>query len=227
MQYKIIGEPLSAVICDLTQGETLITEGGGMSWMSPNMKMETTSNGGIGKMFGRMFSGESVFLNRYTANGGNGQITFSSSFPGSIRAFEITPDKPIVVQKSGFLASEASVELSVFFQKKLSSGIFGGEGFIMQKLSGSGIAFVEIDGTACEYDLQPGQSIVVSTGHVAVMDATCKMDIQSVPGLKNKLLGGEGFFNTVITGPGKVILQTMPISTVAGALRPYMPTSSN
>ena len=227
MNYKIVGEPLSAVICDVQAGETLITENGSMSWMSPNMKMDTTTNGGIGKAFGRMFSGESMFQNKYTAQGGNGQIAFASSFPGSIRAFQITPDKPIIVQKSGFLAAEAGVELSVFFQKKFASGLFGGEGFIMQKISGNGTAFIEIDGYACEYELAAGQQIIVDTGYLAVMDATCKMDIQSVPGLKNKLLGGEGLFNTVITGPGKVILQTMPISSVAGALRPYFPAGGN
>lgn len=226
MQYRIIGEPMSAVICDVAPNETLITEGGAMSWMSPNMKMETTSNGGIGKAFGRMLAGESMFMNRYTATGGNGQITFGSKFPGSIRAFEVGPGKDIVVQKSGFLAAESTVNLSVFFQKKFGSGLFGGEGFIMQRISGNGIVFVEIDGSACEYDLADGQSIVLDTGHLAVMDATCKIDIQTVPGLKNKFFGGEGFFNTVVTGPGKVILQTMPISTVAGEIRKFIPSSN-
>lgn len=226
MQYRIIGEPMSAVICDVAPNETLITEGGAMSWMSPNMKMETTSNGGLGKAFGRMLAGESMFMNRYTATGGNGQITFGSKFPGSIRAFEVGPGRDIVVQKSGFLAAESTVNLSVFFQKKLGSGLFGGEGFIMQRISGSGIVFVEIDGSACEYDLADGQSIVLDTGHLAVMDATCKIDIQTVPGLKNKFFGGEGFFNTVVTGPGKVILQTMPISTVAGEIRRFIPSSN-
>ena len=226
MQYRIIGEPMSAVICDVAPNETLITEGGAMSWMSPNMKMETTSNGGIGKAFGRMLAGESMFMNRYTATGGNGQITFGSKFPGSIRAFEVGPGRDIVVQKSGFLAAESTVNLSVFFQKKIGSGLFGGEGFIMQRISGSGIVFVEIDGSACEYDLADGQSIVLDTGHLAVMDATCKIDIQTVPGLKNKFFGGEGFFNTVVTGPGKVILQTMPISTVAGEIRKFIPSSN-
>ena len=226
MQYRIIGEPMSAVICDVAPNETLITEGGAMSWMSPNMKMETTSNGGIGKAFGRMLAGESMFMNRYTATGGNGQITFGSKFPGSIRAFEVGPGKDIVVQKSGFLAAESTVNLSVFFQKKFGSGLFGGEGVIMQRISGNGIVFVEIDGSACEYDLADGQSIVLDTGHLAVMDATCKIDIQTVPGLKNKFFGGEGFFNTVVTGPGKVILQTMPISTVAGEIRKFIPSSN-
>lgn len=224
MRYQIVGEPLSAVICDVEPGETLITERGSMSWMTPNMKMETTS-GGFGKAIGRMFAGEALFQNRYTAVGGPGQITFASSFPGSIRAFAITPDAPLIVQKSGFLASEAGVELSVFFQKKLGAGLFGGEGLIMQKLSGTGTAFVEIDGYACEYDLAAGQSMVVDTGYLAAMSASCTMEVVTVPGVKNVLFGGEGLFNTVVHGPGHIILQTMPISAVAGSLRAFMPAS--
>lgn len=224
MNYKIIGDNLPAVICTVESGETLITEKGAMSWMSPNMKMETSATGGIGKAFGRMFSGESMFQNRYTAQGGSGEIAFASSFPGSIRVFEIAPEKEIICQKSAFLASEASVELSVSFQRKLGSGLFGGEGFIMQRLSGHGTAFIEIDGSSYEYELASDQQIIVDTGYVAAMDASCSMDIQTVPGLKNKILGGEGLFNTIITGPGKVILQTMPINQVAGAIQPFIIT---
>ncbi len=226
MQYNIVGEPLSAVICDLQPGETMITERGSMSWMTPNMKMETTTNGGIGKAFGRIFSGDAFFQNRYTAMGGPGQIAFAASFPGSIRCFDITPDRPMIVQKSGFLASEAGVELSIFFQKKLGSGFFGGEGFIMQKLSGNGKAFIEIDGYVVEYILQPGQSLIVDTGYLAAMDATCSMEIRSVGSVKNALFGGEGIFNTVVTGPGKIMLQTMPASALAMSIRPFVQTQS-
>ena len=226
MRYEIKGDTLPVVICYLENGEAMITERGSMSWMSPNMKMETSTGGGIGKALGRMFSGDTIFQNRYTAQGGSGQIAFASSFPGSIRAFNIEPGKEIVVQKSSFLASEDSVDLSIFFQKKLGSGFFGGEGFIMQKLSGHGTAFVEIDGYAVEYDLAPGQSMIVDTGYLAAMDATCSMEIVSVPGVKNMLFGGEGVFNTVVKGPGKIILQTMPINVVAGAVRPFIPTSN-
>ena len=226
MRYEIQGETLPVVICHLEGGEKMITEGGGMSWMSPNMKMETTTNGGIGKAFGRMFSGEKMFQNVYTAEGGTGMIAFASSFPGSIKAYEIAPGEEMIFQKSAFLAGEAGVELSVFFNKKVSSGLFGGEGFIMQKISGCGTVFAEFDGHVVEYELQPGQQIVVDTGHLAAMTATCQMEIKSVPGVKNMLFGGEGFFNTVISGPGKVWLQTMPISNVAGVLRPYMPSGS-
>lgn len=226
MQYKIQGEPLPVVICTLEAGEKMITEKGSMSWMSPNMKMETTTNGGLGKALGRMFSGESLFQNIYTSEGGEGMIAFASSFPGSIRAIEITPSKGIIVQKSAFLASEAGVNLSVHFQKKIGSGFFGGEGFIMQKLSGHGTAFIEIDGYVVEYELSAGQSIVIDSGYLAAMSESCKMEIQTVAGLKNKVFGGEGFFNTVVTGPGKVMLQTMPISSVASTLRPYFPSGN-
>ena len=226
MKYQILGETLPVVVCQLEGGEKMITEGGGMSWMSPNMLMETTTNGGIGKAFGRMFSGEKMFQNVYTAQGGNGMIAFASSFPGSIKAYEIGPGQEMVFQKSAFLAGEAGVELCVFFNKKFSSGLFGGEGFIMQKISGHGTVFAEFDGHVVEYELQPGQQIVVDTGHLAAMTATCQMEIKSVPGVKNMLFGGEGLFNTVISGPGKVWLQTMPISNVAGILRPYMPSGS-
>lgn len=204
----------------------MITERGSMSWMSPNMKMETTTGGGLGKALGRMFAGEAMFQNRYTAQGGPGMIAFASSFPGDIRAFEIGPGRELVVQKSGFLASEATVELSVFFQKRLGAGLFGGEGFIMQRLSGRGIVFTEFDGFVMEYDLSAGQSIIVDTGYLAAMDVTCSMDIQAVPGVKNMVFGGEGLFNTVVTGPGRVYLQTMPISSVAGAVRPFIATGN-
>lgn len=227
MRYEIQGETLPVVICQLEAGEKMITEGGGMAWMSPNMLMETTTNGGIGKAFGRMFTGEKMFQNIYTAQGGEGMIAFASSFPGSVEAFEIGPGQEMILQKSAFLAGEAGVDMSVFFNKKFSSGLFGGEGFIMQKVSGHGMVFAEFDGHVINYELQTGQQIVVDTGHLAAMSATCSMEIQSVPGVKNMLFGGEGIFNTVITGPGKVWLQTMPISNVAGVLRPYLPSSGS
>ena len=222
MKYSITGEPMPVVICELSDGEQMITEKGSMVWMSPNMQMSTNAGGSIGKAFSRMFMGESIFQNIYTAQDGPGLIAFASSFPGSIRTVEITPSCPVVVQKSGFLASEAGVELSVFFQKKAAAGFFGGEGFILQQLSGSGTAFIEIDGSAVEYDLAPGQSIVVDTGNLAMCDATCSIDIQQIKGVKNVLFGGEGLFNTVVTGPGRVVLQTMPAAGMAAALAPYI-----
>ncbi len=224
MQYQIEGTPLPVVICDLEAGESMITERGSMSWMSPNMQMQTQA-GGIGKAFGRMFSGESLFQNRYTAQGGPGMIAFASSFPGSIKAVEIQPGNGLIVQKSGFLAAQEEVELSVFFQKKLGAGLFGGEGFIMQRLSGRGTAFIEIDGHAVEYELAAGQSMIVDTGYLAAMSESCTMEVVTVPGVKNMLFGGEGIFNTIVKGPGKILLQTMPVSEVAGVLRPYFPSA--
>ena len=226
MRYEIKGDTLPVLICYLENGERMVTEGGGMAWMSPNMKMETSTNGGIGKVFGRMFSGESMFQNTYTSQGGNGTIAFASSFPGSIKAFEISPGNEMIFQKSAFLAAEAGVQLSVHFQKKLGSGLFGGEGFILQRVSGQGTMFAEFDGHVIEYELQAGQQIVVDTGHLAAMTPSCQMDIQTIRGVKNIVFGGEGLFNTIITGPGRVWLQTMPASNVAGALLPYLPTGN-
>lgn len=224
MQYEIQGGNYPIVVCQLSSGEQMITEKGSMVYMTPNMQMETRG-GGIGKMFSKALSGESMFQNVYTAQG-DGMIAFGSSFPGRILPLEISPDKPWILQKNAFLAAQPSVELSISFKKKLGAGLFGGEGFIMQKLSGEGMAFVEIDGELIEYDLQPGQSILVDTGNVAGYEESVSMEIRQVEGLKNKILGGEGFFNTLLTGPGKVWIQTMPISTVASALIGFMPSGN-
>ena len=226
MKYEIKGGSFPVAICNLENGEKMITERGSMCWMSPNMQMET-KGGGLGKMFSKAFSGESMFQNHYTARGGAGMIAFASSFPGEIKVIDIAPGQEMIVQKSAFLAAEAGVNLSIHFQKRLGAGFFGGEGFIMQRLSGRGTAFVEIDGDLMEYILKPGQKIVVDTGNVAGFEPTVQMEIQTVPGAKNMLFGGEGIFNTVLTGPGRVWLQTMPIYNVANAIRPYIPTGSN
>ena len=222
MKYQIKGEPMPVVICRLEDGESVICESGAMSWMSPNLEMETTG-GGAGKMFGRMFSGESMFQNRYKARGGSGMIAFASKFPGDIRAVEITPSTPVICQKGAFLASTEGVEMSVAFQQKFSTGLFGGEGFIMQKLSGNGVAFIEVDGSTVEYNLESGQQLLIDTGYLAMMDATVKMEIQKVKGLKNAMFGGEGLFNTLVTGPGRVVIQTMPISGFAQLIASLLP----
>lgn len=224
MRYEIKGGAFPVVVCELADGEQMITEKGSMVWMSPNMQMETRG-GGLGKMFSKAFSGESIFQNIYTARGA-GMIAFGSSFPGQIKAVTIAPGQDMILQKTAFLAAEPGVELSIHFNKKLGTGLFGGEGFIMQRLSGSGVAFAEIDGELVEYELREGQQIVADTGNVAGFTAGVKMEIQQVPGMKNKLLGGEGLFNTLLTGPGRVWLQTMPISSVAASIRPYIPTGN-
>jgi len=225
MKYEIKGGVFPVVVCELNDGEQMRTEKGGMAWMSPNMEMETAS-GGFKKAFSRAFSDESMFQNIYTAHG-DGMIAFGSSFPGRILAVEIDPDKEIIVQKKAFLACEMGVEMSIHFNKKAKTGIFGGEGFIMERLSGNGMAFLEINGEVEEYTLAEGQQMIVQTGNVAGFERTVSIDVESVKGIKNKLLGGEGFFNTRLTGPGKIWLQTMPIENVALAIYPYIPTSSN
>lgn len=225
MTYELKGGAFPVVVCQLADGEQMVTEKGSMVWMSPNMEMNT-SGGGLGKMFSKVFSGESMFQNIYTARGA-GMITFGSSFPGRILPLTIQPGQEVILQKAAFLAAETGVNLSVHFNKKMGTGFFGGEGFIMQRLSGSGMAFAEVDGELVEYTLGPGQQMVVDTGNVLGFEGGVSIDIQQVKGLKNKLLGGEGFFNTVLTGPGKIWLQTMPISGVASALIPYLPTGGN
>ena len=222
IKYEIEGGNLPVVICYPEVGQTLCTESGAMSWMSPNIIMNTNTGGGIKKMLGRMFSGESLFLNEYTAQGGTGMIAFASSFPGSIIPHQVTPGNGIIVQKRGFLAMEKGLELSVYFQKKLGKGLFGGEGFIMQKVTGNGMIFLEIDGHCKEYELAAGQSIIVDTGYLAAMSESCTMDVEMVSGAKNIFLGGEGLFHTRITGPGKVYIQSMPIINIAERLTPYI-----
>ena len=224
MKYEIKGGSFPVVVCELTNGEQMITEKGSMVWMSPAIQMETTG-GGVGKMFSKAFSGESIFQNIYTAQA-DAMITFGSSFPGRVVPVEIAPGKELIAQKSAFLASEIGVELSIHFNKKIGAGFFGGEGFIMQRLSGHGTAFIEIDGDLVQYELKPGQKIIVDTGNVAAFDSTVSIDIQKVPGVKNILFGGEGLFHTVLTGPGKIWLQTMPIVNVANSIRPYIPTGN-
>lgn len=225
MKYEIKGAPLPVLKCKLENGESIICEGGAMSWMNDKMEM-STSGGGLGKMFSKVFTGERMFTNEYTAKGGEGMIAFASSFPGDIIAVEVGPGREIICQKSSFLASTPGVEVSIHFQKKMGAGFFGGEGFIMQKISGAGIVFLEIDGSVEEYTLAAGEKMIIDTGYLAMMDATCSMDIVTVKGVKNALLGGEGLFNTVVTGPGTVKLQTMPACQMAASLNKYITTPS-
>ena len=225
MQYEIKGGAFPVVICQLESGEQMVTEKGSMVWMSPSMQMET-KGGGLGRMFSKAFSGESMFQNVYTVHGA-GMIAFGSSFPGRILALTIAPGQEMIVQKSAFLAAQPGVELSIHFNKRLGVGLFGGEGFIMQRLSGRGVAFVEIDGELVEYELKAGEQLVVATGNVAGFTEGVRMEIQQVPGMKNKLLGGEGLFNTLLTGPGRVWQQTMPISGVAASILPYIPSGNS
>ena len=227
LRYTIEGDNLPVVICYPEANQTLCSETGAMSWMSPNIKMDTNSGGGIKKALGRMLAGESLFMNEFTAQGGTGTIAFASSFPGSIIPYEVSPGNSIIVQKHSFLAMEKGLDLSIFFQKRLAKGLFGGEGFVMNKISGSGLVFIEIDGHCKEYDLQANESIIVDTGYLAAMSESCSMDIEAVQGAKNIFLGGMGLFHTKITGPGKVYLQTMPIIKTAKAIEPYITFPTN
>ncbi len=223
MNYKIEGGSLPAVIINLNAGESLISEAGGRTWSRGPILTESKAEGGIGKSIGRMFSGESLFMSKYTAQA-PAEIAFSSSFPGSIIARELAPGQSIICQKSSFLCASYGVELAVHFQKKLGAGLVGGEGFIMQRVTGPGIVFLEVDGYCQEYDLVPGEQLVCDTGVLAIMDETCQIDIQRVKGAKNILFGGEGLFDTVVTGPGKVYLQTMTIEKLASLILPFIPT---
>ena len=223
IKYEIKGNNLPYVVLTLSKGQQIVCEGGSMSWKSANVSMDTSSNGGVGKVFSRMFTGEKLFQNIYTAMDDNAEIAFSSSFPGAIMAIDIAPGKEVICQKSAFLAGTAGVEVSVHFNKKIGVGLFAGEGFIMQRMSGHGKVFIEIDGSMEEKYLQSGERLVISTGHLVMMDSSCQIDVETVKGIKNIFLGGEGLFNTIVTGPGKVVLQSMPVSKTANILYPYMP----
>lgn len=224
MQYKIEGSPFPYVSFRLENGESIECQKGAMSWMTPTMRMETKT-GGMGQLLSRAVSGESLFKNKYTAEGGSGEITLAASVPGSILAMEVQPGRPVIAQKSAYLASTLGVNVSIFFQKKLGAGFFGGEGFIMQKFEGSGTVFIEADGSVVEYELDAGQSLLIDTGYLVAMESTCSMDIQSTGGIGNALFGGEGLFNTKVTGPGHIWLQSMPISALAGSIQPFIITN--
>lgn len=226
MEYQVKGTPFPALICKLNAGESIDCQRGAMSWMTPNMQMQTSAGGGLGKLLSRAVSGESIFKNKYTAQGGPGEIAFASTVPGNILPIEINASKQIVAQKSSYLASTPGVEMEIFFQKKIGAGLFGGEGFIMQRFCGEGTVFVELDGSVIEYTLDAGESMLLDTGYLAMMDASCSIDIQSTGGVGNALFGGEGIFNTKVTGPGRIWIQTLPLNALAGAIQPYIVTSN-
>lgn len=224
MRYYVDGESLPVLKVQLEQGERIECEAGAMSWMDDEIEM-STQGGGLGKMFGRMMTNENAFMNTYVARR-SGEIAFSSKFPGSIVAVEITPGNGLIIQKGAYLASFGQIESHVFIHKKVGRGLFGGEGFLMRKFSGRGIVFLEIDGSAHEYEIPAGDCKVIDTGYLAAMSESCRMEIRTIHGVGNVLFGGEGLFNTVVYGPGKVTLQSMPISAVAMQIASYMPTSS-
>lgn len=228
MEYQIIGTTLQAVILELDPGETVYSEGGGMAWMSGNMAMSTSGRGGgIGGMFKRAISGETLFLNEFTSQGGKGIVAFASDFPGKIVPVPLAAGQEMIVQKQAFLCAEKTVGLSVHFRRKLGAGFFGGEGFVMQKLIGPGVAFVCLDGEIMEYTLDATQVLKVDTGHVGMYEPTVNFDVEMMKGFRNVLFGGEGLFLTTLRGPGRVWLQTMPTMNLAKAIAEYLPTNNN
>ena len=227
MNYEIIGEAFPAVKCHLEQGEVMKCEGGGMSWMDRGITMSTEGGGGLGKAFSRAISGESIFFNNYTCNAPQGEITFSSSFPGRIIPVQLAAGQTIIAQKTAFLACEASVDVSIHFRGKVGAGIFGGMGFVMQKFTGPGTVFLEIHGGLASYELAPGEEKVVDGPHLAIIGSGVDFEIEKIKGMKNIMLGGEGLFNTIVRGPGKIWLQTIPLPNVALAIAPYIPTKTD
>lgn len=227
MRYEIFGDNLPAVTIHLQNGEAIYTQSGGMTWMTSQMGMETNMKGGLMKGLGRMLSGDSLFMATYTAEADNQNITVASSFPGHIVPLNLTGHKQYVCQKSAFLCAEPSVELSITTAPGLKGGFFGGEGFILQKISGVGMVFLELYGSIHERDLAPGEKLVVQTGNVALYESSVQYSAEVVKGFKNILFGGEGLFLTTLTGPGKVYLQTMTLSDFAGRLIPYLPAKGN
>jgi uncharacterized protein (TIGR00266 family) len=223
VSYRIDGTTLQVVTIQLQPGEVVYAESGGMSWMSGNVEMKTHSGGGLGKMFRRALSGESLFITDFYVNQGAGIVAFASEFPGKIIPFNLRSGESLIIQKDAFMCAEKSVDLDLHFRKRLGTGFFGGEGFIMQKVTGPGLVFAEVDGEVVEYDLQPGQVLKVDTGHLAMMEPSVDFDVTMVKGFSNILLGGEGLFLGTLRGPGKVWLQTMPMSKLAAKMAQFMP----
>lgn len=223
MQYTIKGGTLPYVTCTLQAGEAVYTESGGMSWMTTNLEMSTNMEGGLLGGLKRSLAGESMFMTTYTCTGGEGSITFASSFPGTILPISLQQGQSIICQRSAFLAAERSVQLEMFLQRKLGVGFFGGEGFILQKISGPGLVFLEVDGSAEEVQLQAGQSLRVDTGCVALFTPSVSINIEMVKGFKNIFFGGEGLFLTTLTGPGRVWLQSMPFANLANRIIARVP----
>ncbi len=227
MQYKINGTVMQSLDIQLSQGESVFTESGGMAWMMGDIEMSTNTRGGLMKGLGRMLAGESLFMTTYTCNGDKGLITFTPEAPGKIIEFPMEAGQSFICQKDSFMCAESSATLEMHFRKKLGAGLFGGEGFILQKITGPGIVFLEIPGEVREFNLASGQTMKIDPGHIAVFEPTVQYDIARVKGVKNIVFGGEGLFLATLTGPGRVWLQTMPLSNLAAKLAPYMPVSKN
>ena len=225
MNYEIIGCSFPAVKCTLAKGEVMKCEGGAMSWMDRGIEMSTEGGGGLGKALGRAFSGEKIFFNHFTSTVDQAEIVFSSSFPGCIIPIELQAGQTIIAQKDSFLACEKSVDVAVHIHEKVGGGIFGGMGFIMQKFTGPGTVFLEIDGSLQKYELAAGEVKVIDGPHLAILGSNVQYTIERIKGAKNIMFGGEGLFNTIVQGPGNIWLQTMPLSNVAMQIAKYIPKS--
>jgi uncharacterized protein (TIGR00266 family) len=223
LQYRIEGTTLPVLTITLNPGDKIYSSSGGMSWMTQQIQMDTNTGGGLGKMFKRALSGESLFIVDYYVNSGQGEVAFSAEFPGQILELDLSNNQSMIVQKDSFMCAEKSVDLDMHFRKRLGAGLFGGEGFILQRLTGPGKGFVNFDGEIVEKVLQPGEVLRVDTGHVAMFEPTVDFDIEIVRGFKNILLGGEGLFLATLRGPGRVWLQTMPMDKLAQKIAQYMP----
>ena len=224
MQYRLVGTTVPAVEMRLNKGESLYTQSGGMTWQTNGVRMETNTNGGLMKGIGRMFAGESLFMCTYTAEVDGAQIAFAATVPGVVHPVDVSTLAGLTIQKGSFLCAQPSVQLKVVFTKKISAGFFGGEGFILQQLNGSGMAFLEVDGDLIERTLGPGEVLKVDTGNVVGFESTVKYEVETIKGLGNIFFGGEGLFLTKLTGPGKILLQTMNMGEFAGRLRSYFPS---
>ncbi len=225
MQYQIIGQTVPAVEVTLMAGESMFTQRGGMIWQTRGIKMQSSARGGIAKSIGRLFAGESFFMVSYTAEADNARIAFGSTVPGTVIPVDVGQTS-LICQKGAFLCAEQTVQLNVTFTKKISAGFFGGEGFVLQKLDGIGYAFLEVDGDMVQYDLRPGEELLIDTGNVVAFSPDVKYEIETIKGIGNILMGGEGLFLTKLTGPGRIILQTQNFGDFAGRIATRIPRNN-
>ena len=224
MRYQIIGQTVPVVEVELNRGETVYTQSGGMTYQSDGIEMKTNARGGVIKSLGRMFSGESIFMANYTAQVDGAKVAFATTVPGNIIPVNLSEmPNGLTVQKGSFLCAEDSIETSVTFSKRFSAGLVGGEGFILQKAQGKGMIFLEVDGDPIEMNLMPGEVLKVDTGNVVAFEPSISYEVETIKGLGNIFLGGEGLFLTRLVGPGKVILQSQNFGDFVGRITPYIP----
>ncbi len=227
MEYTLTGTVMQALDIVLGKDEAVYTEAGGMAWMGGPVEMKTSTKGGLMKGLGRMLAGESLFMTTYTCRGNRCLVVFTPEAPGKVIPLELAAGQSIIAQRDAFMCAQEGVQMEMLFRKRLGTGLFGGEGFILQKITGPGLAFLEIAGEVREYTLQAGQMLKVDPGHIAAFEPTVDYSIERVKGVKNILFSGEGLFLATLTGPGKVWLQTMPVVNLAQKIARYLPTKSS